>query len=37
MNLKVKVPHATCPLGKWGAVRLAIDKELDEKLTNDEV
>lgn len=37
MNLKVKVPHATCPLGKWGAVRLALDKEIDEKLTADEV
>lgn len=30
MNAKVKLPHAECPLGKWGKVSVPLTKELED-------
>lgn len=27
MSLKAKLPHASCPLGKWGIIRVGFQKE----------
>ena len=29
MNLKTKLPNAYCPLGKWGIVRVSINKSME--------
>ena len=29
MNLKAKLPHAECPIGKWGVVQVGYKKEIE--------
>ena len=29
MNAKVKLPNASCPIGKWDAVRISYKEELN--------
>jgi len=29
MNLKTKLPHAECPIGKWGSVKIQYKKETE--------
>jgi hypothetical protein len=28
MNLKVKLPHAFCPIGKWDAIEEEVEEEI---------
>lgn len=30
MNAKTKLPHASCPLGKWGTVNVSFKEEMTE-------
>lgn len=39
MNAKVKLPNASCPLNKWGIVKVSFTEEIEpnikEETTND--
>ena len=30
MDAKTKLPNATCPIGKWGAVRISYKEEVED-------